>query len=77
MLNRDGKSGSPASLRQMMIEMQMMYDIVRVPVPRDVTMLKAAVLPRLMRAMTTARPDITKMALTGTLTAGWICGSNR
>ena len=36
-------------------------------------MLKAAVLPRLMSAMTTARPDTTRMALTGTLTAGWIC----
>ena len=42
------------------------------PVPREVTMLKAAVLPRLMSAMITARAEITRMALTGTLTAGWI-----
>lgn len=39
-------------------------------------MLKAAVLPRLMSAMMTARADMTRMALTGTLTAGWICASN-
>jgi hypothetical protein len=70
---RDGKSGSPVDLRQTMQEMQTMYDIVRVPVPRDVTMLKAAVLPMLMREIMTASPEMTRMALTGASTAGWIC----
>jgi hypothetical protein len=73
MVNLDGRSGSPASLRQTMHEMHTMYEAVRVPVPRDVTMLNAAVLPMLIREMTIARPVMTRMACTGASTFGWIC----
>lgn len=45
--------------------MHTMYDAVRVPVPREVTMLNAAVLPMLMREMMTASPEMTRMAFTG------------
>lgn len=51
-----------------MHEMHTMYDIVSVPVPREVTMLKAAVLPMLMREMMIARPEMTRMAFTGAST---------
>jgi hypothetical protein len=60
-------------LRQTMHEMHMMYEAVRVPVPREVTMLKAAVLPMLMREMMMARPVMTRIAFTGASTFGWIC----
>jgi hypothetical protein len=73
MVNRDGRRGSPASFRQTMHKMHTMYEAVRVPVPRDVTMLKAAVLPMLMSEMMMARPVMTKMAFTGASTFGWIC----
>jgi hypothetical protein len=36
-------------------------------------MLKAAVLPMLIREIITARAETTRIALTGASTVGWIC----
>jgi hypothetical protein len=55
-----------------MHEMHTMYEAVRVPVPREVTMLKAAVLPMFMREMMMARAVMTRIAFTGASTFGWI-----
>jgi len=65
MLKRDGNSGLPYTLRQMMHKILMMYDIVRVPVPKLATLLNAAVLPMLMSAMITATMNEMMSALTG------------
>lgn len=60
----------PESLRQTTHEMHTMYDAVKVPVPRDVTMLNATVLPMLMSEISVANTKITMMALTGTSSPG-------
>ena len=48
----------------------MIYDIVRVPVPKLVTLLNAAALPTLISAMITAVANETISALTGMLDRG-------
>jgi hypothetical protein len=57
-----------------MHEILMMYDIVRVLVPKLATLLNATALPMLMSAMITATAKETMSALTGMSDRGRIYG---
>ncbi len=70
MSKRVGSSGLWASFLQIMQDMQMIYDEVRVPVPSDVTMLKAMVLPIFMSDIRAAKINMTRIAFTGTSKPG-------
>jgi hypothetical protein len=53
-----------------MQDMHTMYESVKVPVPSEVTMLKATVLPILISEIKAAKVKITMIALIGTSNPG-------
>ena len=70
MSKRVGSSGLPNNFRHITQDMHIMYDRVKVPVPSEVTMLNATVLPMFMSDMRAAKVNMTRIAFIGTSKPG-------